>query len=156
MDFGFISCPNNQISGRENITILCICSNLNCCSLEPPPSRKASYAWPPGTQPVHVQDPNYVNASMNRNKHQEDKRSSTGLLQLLGNANPWESFTWTMKHICREVSLSLFPRALLLCHQVTSPASSLSGSLSQVTQPGCEAFLLYFHKQNREETTVMR
>ena len=59
-------------------------------------------------------------------------------------------------HIGREVSLSLLPRALLLCHQVTSPASSLSGRLSQVTQPGCEAFLLYFHKQNRKEATVMR
>ena len=41
-------------------------------------------------------------------------------------------------HIGREVGLSLFPRTLLLCHQVTSPASSLFGSLSQVTQPGCE------------------
>ena len=38
-----------------------------------------------------------VNASKIVNKRQEDV---LGLVyQLLGNANPWESFTWTMKHL---------------------------------------------------------
>ena len=58
MDFWYISYPNNQIYGCENITIFCVCSIWHCCSLEPP-SRKASYAWPPGTPTkLHVQDPN--------------------------------------------------------------------------------------------------
>ena len=54
----YISFPNKQISGYENITILRICSNWHRCSLEPP-SRKALHAWPPGTPTkLHVQDPN--------------------------------------------------------------------------------------------------
>ena len=73
MDFWYISCQNKQISGHENIIILCVCSLWQCCSLEPP-SRKASYAWPPGTPTkLLVQDPNSVNASKTVNKHQEDK-----------------------------------------------------------------------------------
>ena len=42
-----------------------------------------------------------VNASKIVNKRQEDV---LGLVyQLLGNANPWESFTWTMKHLKQAV-----------------------------------------------------
>ena len=66
--FWYISCPNNQISGRENITILCVCIMGKVCSLEPP-SRKTLYVWPPGTPTKFlVQDPDSVNASMNLDK----------------------------------------------------------------------------------------
>ena len=55
-----------------------------------------------------------VNASKTLNKRQEDNWSR--LSQLLGNANLWEGFTWTMKHALLDWGCVKCNNEVWMCH----------------------------------------